>query len=447
MHFLRRARVPVACLPAALSAGLDAQARRFEPWVECDLSIEGRTITAVTKSGAAAPRDGATVTDLGGSLVFPGLVDAHTHLDKTHTWHRAPNPTGEFWDAIDVLGRDSALWTADDVRTRAAFGLRQAWAHGTVAIRTHLDAGSARGEVSHEVIASLREEWADRLTVQTVSMCNLAELPATGATRVLQVATAHGASALGGFPQPNPDLARQLDWLFAAARDAGLGVDLHVDESGLAHAECLRATAEAVLRNQFPHPVACGHCCSLAVQDPERAASTIGLIKAAGLTVIALPMCNLYLQHRGRSPSDPQGERGLRRTPLWRGVTLIHELIDAGVPVAAASDNVRDAFHAWGDYDLLEVLSQSIRIAHLDTRLDCAPALVSSTPASALGLTDTGRVGPGARADLIVTSAVTFNELLARPAAPRRLIHGESFREVTLPSLSELPPSLRHPSV
>ena len=35
--------------------------------------------------------------------------------------------------------------------------------------------------------------------------------------------------------------------------------------------------------------------------------------------------------------------------------------------VAAASDNVRDHWHRYGDYDLLEVFGWAVKLAHLDT--------------------------------------------------------------------------------
>ena len=49
-----------------------------------------------------------------------------------------------------------------------------------------------------------------------------------------------------------------------------------------------------------------------------------------------------------------------------------------------------------------------------------------------------GTVAPGAPADLVVFPARTFNELLARPAADRRLIHGEAFRPRIVPEYAEL---------
>ncbi|MBC8012028.1 MAG: amidohydrolase family protein, partial [Burkholderiales bacterium] len=292
---LRRARVPLACLPSGFAAADPVN----EPWAEVDIALDADRILSVAPAAPTAEPT-ANTHDLAGALVFPGLLDSHTHLDKTHTWHRSPNPDGEFWDACRILHADSARWTEEDVYRRAAFALETAYAQGTVALRTHLDSGGAVGPAAFAAINRLRQEWAGRITLQTVSLCNLQAFAEGEGARIVELTAKSGATALGGFPQPNPDLPRQLDSLMAAARELGIGLDLHVDESGLAHAECLRATAEAVLRNAFPHPVACGHNCSLAVQDPARAASTLDLVKEAGIRLISLPLCNLYLQGRDR---------------------------------------------------------------------------------------------------------------------------------------------------
>jgi cytosine deaminase len=444
MYLFRRARVPLSCLPASLQALPAGQDARLEPWAECDITVEGPRIVAVSPSTAAAftPSPTIGVTDLHGVIVLPGLLDVHTHLDKAHTWHRAPNPTGEFWDAIKALGDDSRRWTEADIYRRANFALRSAHAHGTNALRSHIDTGAgAVGEPGHAALQQLRQEWQGRIHLQTVSLCNLSAFAQGDAHRIVELTARYGATALGGFPQPNPDLPRQYDALMAAARELGIGLDLHVDESGLAHAECLRAAAEAVLRNQFPHPVACGHNCSLAIQDPTRAASTLDLVREAGLHIISLPLCNLYLQGRARGSADVITQvPGPPLTPRWRGITLLHEFMEAGVTVACGSDNVRDAFYAWGDLDAMEVYQESIRIAHLDTRLAASAAVVTTGPARIMGLHTQGygTVAPGAPADLVVFPARTFNELLARPAADRRLIHGEAFRPRIVPEYAEL---------
>src|SRR5207248_2671746 len=78
-------------------------------------------------------------------------------------------------------------------------------------------------------------------------------------------------------------------------------------------------------------------------------------VAEAGIAIVSLPMCNLFLQDR--TPG---------RTPRWRGVALLHEIRARGIRVAIASDNCRDPFYGYGDHDMLEVFREAVRIAHLD---------------------------------------------------------------------------------
>lgn len=426
MLILRRARVPVALLQSS------AAADPVEPAQLCDLTIVGARITAVAPAADTPPPAGATVVDLGGALVFPGFVDAHVHLDKAHTWDRAPNRSATFWDALTTLGRDRENWTAADLERRAEFALRCAFAHGTRIIRTHVDTGLPWAETSHAVMAMLRERWVGRIELQTVPLCGIADFSSEQGEKIAELSVRTGASALGGFAITSPELPGHLDRELATAREYGLGLDLHVDENGNAASEILRMIAEAVLRAEFPHPVVCGHCCSLAVQDPARQRSTIDLVKAAGLKIISLPMCNLYLQDRRPAEAFP-------RSPSWRGLTPIQDLLDAGVPVACASDNVRDAFFAFGDFDPLEVYSESVRLAHLDAaRLADSVRVVTATAAEIVGRPEYGRIAPGAPAHLVVTEARSFSELLSRPTGARRRVDGEKIHTPQRPVYAEL---------
>lgn len=431
MLFVRRARVPSAVLPRSLvPSATDA----LEPAVLCDLTIEGGRISAVARSSDLFPPIIASAHefDAAGALVFPAFADAHVHLDKTHTWHRAPNRSGTFSEALTTLAHDKENWTGADLHRRAGFALRTAWAHGTRAIRSHIDTGFPQAERSHVAMAELRAQWHGRIAIQTVPLCG-GDLYATSAgENIADLALRYGASALGGFLQMSPGLPAQLDRLLAIARDRGVGIDLHVDENGNPAAECLRHVAEAVIRSQFTLPVVCGHCCSLAVQEPARARSTIELLREARIGIISLPLCNLYLQDRRSAAA------AFPRTPLWRGLTLIHDLLDAGIPVACASDNVRDAFFAFGDYDLLEVYTQSVRLAHLDARLAESVSVVTRAAFDLMGLPDHGRIAPGAPAQLVVFAAHRFSELLSRPNAPRRCIDGEEIHTPPVPDFAEL---------
>ncbi len=415
-------------MPAAvLSEGFAGSAPDpLEPSVLCDIEIDGERISSVVASSGPGPGG----VDVGGSLTFPGLVDAHVHLDKTHTWGRAPNRSGTFDEALETLARDKENWTREDLLKRAGFGLHCAWEHGTRLIRTHVDTWLPFGEVNHAAMHELRQAWKGRIELQTVPLTGLANYSGGEGEQVADLAASYGASALGGFSRMVPGIGALLDRLLSLAKARGLGVDLHVDENGIPGEEVLREVALAVLRNQFPHPVVCGHCCSLAVQDEARQRSTIALVREAGVRIVSLPLCNAYLQDR-RGSQFP-------RTPRWRGLTLIHDLMDAGVPLAVASDNVRDAFHAYGDYDMAEVYLQSVRWAHLDERLGESARLVTSAAASLLGRPELGRVAPGSPAHLVVFPATSFSEFLSRPGSRRRLVDGESIRDARPPNYEEL---------
>jgi cytosine deaminase len=398
--------------------------------VLCDIAIDGARMASVSRSGGSGAPQGARQADLGGALAFPGFVDAHVHLDKAHTWSRAPNRSGTFAEALETLSRDKANWTRPDLMRRAGFALRSAWEHGTRAIRTHVDTWQPLVETSHAAMRDLRDEWRGRIELQTVPLTGLAEYSAVGGEAIADLAVRFGACALGGWSPMSAELPRQLDRLMAIAADRGVGLDLHVDENGRQAEEVLRSVAEAVLRNRFRQPVVCGHCCSLSVQAPERQRSTIALVKEAAIRVVSLPLCNLYLQDRR--------EAGFSRTPQWRGLTLVHDLLDAGVPVACASDNVRDAFHAFGDFDAAEVYAQSVKLAHLDSRLAESVAVVTTAAADIVGLPQMGRVAAGAPAHLVVFPARSIGELLSRPGSPRRIVDGEEIRKARPPGYDEL---------
>ena len=151
-------------------------------------------------------------------------------------------------------------------------------------------------------------------------------------------------------------------------------------------------------------------------------------VAEAGIAVVSLPMCNMYLQ-----------DRRAGRTPRWRGVTLIHELMAHDVPVAVASDNTRDPFYAYGDLDMVEVFREAVRIIHLDHPVSSWASLVARAPAAIIGRdADHGVIGAGRAADLVLFRARTWTELLARPQADRTVIRAGKAIDRTLPDYREL---------
>ncbi len=416
---IANARVPLCLLDGGFADAGEGLAR-------VDIEVVDGRISSVVPAGEVPPQDDACLIDQDGGQVWPGLVDVHTHLDKGHIWPRAENLDGTFAAALEAVAADHANWSAADLRRRMEFGLRCAHAHGTAAIRTHLDSQPPQHRISWPLFCELREEWADRIALQAVSLVTLDELRGPFAEELADlVAECNGV--LGCVTYMIPDLDAQLDRLFHLASERGLDLDLHVDESGDPSARSLRHIAEAAIRHRFEGRILCGHCCSLAVQEPDEARATLDLVAEAGIAIVSLPMCNLYLQDRVPG-----------RTPRWRGVTLLHEMAARGIRVALASDNCRDPFYGYGDHDVLEVFREAARIAHLDRPVGTWPAAVTSRPAEIMGLAGRGKIAPGAPADLILFRARHYSELLSRPQCDRIVLRAGVPIDTTLPDYREL---------
>lgn len=424
---LRNATVPASLLANAHRPPDNAAPAGAEGLVRVDIDIANRTIAAVVAAGTAPPTD-APVVDLDGAMVWPTFIDVHTHIDKGHIWPRQPNPDGTFDAALNAVDADRRTrWRADDVRSRMDFSLRCAWAHGTSVLRTHIDSASPQHRISWPVFAGMREAWKGRIDLQGVGLVAIEELRnASFLDELIGVVADHGG-IMGGVTYMVPDLAGLLDRLFDRAGHAGLDVDLHVDETGDPDARSLRAIADAVKRTGFDGRVVAGHCCSLSVQGDDEAAETIAAVADAGIGVVSLPMCNMYLQDR--TPG---------RTPRWRGVTRLHELAAAGVTTAVASDNTRDPFYAFGDLDMVEVMREAVRIGHIDHPVADAAGFVQTAPAVMVGRPQAATLETGGPADLVVFRARNFSELLSRPQDDRAVIRGGRAIDTTLPDYREL---------
>jgi cytosine deaminase len=417
---LKNATVPAALVenppPGAGPDGL----------VRADVFIRDGKFEKVLKPGHTMHY---TIWDLGGEMVFPCFVDCHTHIDKGHIAPRAPNPDGTFMSALAAVGADRAEhWRAYEVASRMYFSLRCAFVHGTAALRTHIDSIPPQEEISWPVFEYMRSEWEGQIALQGVSLVTLELVREQAWFAKLADRVAAAKGVLGAATFMLPDLDTLLDDVVRAAMDRGLDLDFHADETLDPDAAALDRIAEAVLRNGFEGRVLVGHCCSLARQADDQARRTLDKVAKAGLSIVSLPMCNLYLQDR----------RGDGTTPRLRGVTLLHEMKARGIPVAVASDNTRDPFYAYGDLDMLEVFREATRILHFDHPFADWPAAVGATPAKAMGLPQYGKIAPGNPAEFIIFSARDWSELLSRPQSDRRVYRNGRLVTEELPEYSEL---------
>ncbi len=419
-HLLTRARLPQWLLPAnwpqmsgqPALADIAMHAGRIVSMAPCD---------AAAPRGAVAPQTGGVV-DLNGAPVLPGLVDAHTHLDKTFTLPRIGNVKPGLLAAIEAIAIDRDKWTAPDIFERANQGLQWAYEAGVTHLRSHCDwrDSPTAAPLAWPVLGELAQAWAGRITLERVNITPLSLYTQQADAMALakQVAASGPEAKLGGFVHSTNWDIQALRHLLQAAHHHNLDVDLHVDEELNPAAQGLASTAAVMKELQFDRRVVCGHTCALAAQSTSQALATLDAVAQLPITLITLPMANLLLQDAATGV-----------TPRQRGVTLVQEARARGIPVLIASDNVQDPFCAVGSYDPLEAFSAGVLAAQLSPAFDvwtealCRPDwLGSGTPCLPLQA--------GAPADLLVFLAANSSGFPSRhqPRAVLRngkLVHGQ----------------------
>jgi cytosine/creatinine deaminase len=357
-------------------------------------------------SSTSTPAD--DVVDIEGWLVLPSAVEPHAHLDKAFLAERVENATGDLHGAIEAMDRLAPSIDHDDIVERAERAARRMAANGYTAVRTHVDATEYNGLTNVTALLEVRARVADVIDVQIVP---LAGFPITGAAgaehrALLRAALDAGADLAGGCPHLEADGAIEAatDVLLGIAADAGVGVDLHTDETLDPSVMGLEYLARQVLAG-FPHAVTASHCVSLGQQPAPEQQRIAELVAAAGIGVVTLPHTNLWL-----------GGRGMQ--PVPRGLTAVAALRAAGVPVAAGADNLQDPFNPLGRACPFETAGLMILTAH--DLPHTAWAAVSTDARRVLGLPG-GTIAVGAPADLVAVPAATLREAIADGSSSRRV--------------------------
>ena len=315
---------------------------------EVDVVVEAGLVVEHVPAGSRPP-----TVDLEGRLLLPAFCEPHAHLDKALTADVVPNPAGDLMGAIEAWSQRYHERTTDEIHERASRAIGLALAAGATSVRTHVDVGAEIGQRGVDALTRLRGELTD-VDLQVVALVNCPMSGPEGAHNRASLAAAieSGVDLIGGCPHLEDDSQGLIDVVLDAAIDAGVGVDLHVDETLDPDMLSLRLLARSVLGRGFTLPVTASHCVSLSMQEPQVQREVAGLVAEADIGVVALPQTNLFLQARG-VPTAPA-----------RGITPLGVLRDAGVRIAAGGDNVQDPFNPMGRGDPLETASLAVTAAH-----------------------------------------------------------------------------------
>ena len=360
-----------------------------------DLLTEDGCVHRLLAPGVSA--DGHPESDLAGRILLPRLVEPHCHLDKCHTVSRLGSVGGGLHRAIESQQSDRSRWTRDDLRERMGRGLAELRSSGCGAVRTHIDwdpkhTPEGTTPLAWDVMGEIAGKTSPNLVVQRCALLSLEKFDdrsyVSGVTRLLSASE----GVLGVFVLGQAHMARRLRCVIELAEQHALALDFHVDESLEHPPEGLDTIARVVTETGFEGPVLCGHACALTNLEGDPLKRLVETIARSGISIVALPGTNLYLQGRGE------------RTPQRRGITRVRELWDAGVAVAFGSDNVADAFCPVGRLDPMHALALAVVTAHLDPPFGPWLTSVTTNARQAIGL-DPQPIDRIRSADLLVADA------------------------------------------
>jgi cytosine/creatinine deaminase len=366
----------------------------------------------IAEIGPSLPASDAETLTVDGQLVLPGLVDMHQHLDKSRTRALLDNPSGTLMGASAAYRALAPSITKEQMIARARRTVEACSAHGTVAIRSHTNIDPQTGVRGVEAMVELRAQCAAFMRIQVVGHVT------SGATSMLPESDAWlreaidlGIDAIGGVPAFSSEPVALLKLLFDSAERSGLPLDMHIDE----HLDAGRAMFSELARMTRAYGMAgrvvAGHSSALSAMPPDEARRTIDELREAGVGIVTLPAANLFLQGRDADRLPP------------RGLTRVKELWAAGIPVAAASDNIQDPFVPTGSGDLLEIARWTLLAGQLGLGdLRKVFEMVGTVPAQMMGLGTDWGIRPGARADLLIARAETIDDLVAGDALERTVM-------------------------
>jgi cytosine deaminase len=383
--------------------------------MELDLVIRRANVVGLEKIKDIAIEDGRIVkicdeveefgeeeVDARGRLTSPGFVDAHMHLDKALLGQETPNVSGTLREAIEIMGRKKREFKVETVKERAVRVVKMAVGNGTTTLRTNVDVDPIVGLTGLEALLHVKEECSDLADIQIVAFPQEGMTNIEGAEELLREAMKRRADVVGGIPALDPDPQQHIDKIFSIARDFGVDISMHIDESDDPRDLTLEYYAEKAIEEEYPRNMTAGHCCSLAAVDDGVASRVIRKVCEAGINVVALPSTNLYLQGRGDN------------YPIRRGITRVRELLNAGVNVLYASDNIRDPFNPFGNANMLELALILAHGAHMGGMDDLETIFRMGTvnAARAVGIKEDYGIEEGKKADIVVLDAQSPQEAI-----------------------------------
>lgn len=360
-----------------------------------DIAIENGEIYEIGKIDGDAEKE----IDAEGRLISSCYIDPHIHLDKVLIVDDLPpNESGTLQEAIELIWERKRNYTIEEVKERAKEVMEMAISNGTLKMRTNVDVDTIGGLTPLKGVLAAREEIGDRMDLQIVAFPQEGIVRDPGTEELMRDAMENGADLVGGMPhheKSHEDAEEHVDIAFDIAKEFGVDIDMHVDETDDSNSRTLEIVADKTIEEGYEGRVTAAHTCALAAYPDDYAEKVIEKVKRAEINMVTNPATNLVIQGR----DDNQ--------PVRRGITRVKELIEAGINVSFGQDCIKDAFYPFGKADMLEVALITAHAAHLSMpdQIRKVFRMMTENAAKILGADDEYALEVGNPANLVIVDA------------------------------------------
>jgi cytosine/creatinine deaminase len=368
-----------------------------------DIGIVGATIAAIAPDLVADAQE----LDAADCLVIPGLIETHIHLDKTCILERCRIEEGTVAEAVRETAAAKRDFTLEDVYARGKRTLERCIAHGTTHMRTHVELDPGIGMIGFDAVNQLARDYAWAIDVELCVFPQEGLTNYPGTEELLIEGMRRGARAIGAAPYFDSDPRRQIDRIFAIARDFDAEIDMHLDLAESTEGMQVEYVCRKTEEFGWGGRVAVGHVTQMSLLPPERFGAIAAQLASAGVAVTILPSTDLHLMGRSHDHAIP------------RGVVPAEPLRKAGVTCSISTNNVLNPFTPYGDGSLIRMANLYANVCHVSRPADLAGCfdMISGAAAKLMRLEDYG-IRVGGPADLVCLDAKNPTEAIATLAQP-----------------------------
>jgi cytosine/adenosine deaminase-related metal-dependent hydrolase len=362
------------------------------------LIVDGRI--AAMGAGLSAPA-GFPVEEGGGCLMLPGLVEAHTHLDKSLLglpWY--VNEVGpKLLDKIDNERLNKRRLNMDPY-VQSFRQTVQSSQYGSTHIRSHVDVDTDHGMWGVEGIMRMREDCRDIIDVEIVAFPQSGLLRRPGTLELMHEAMKLGSEVVGGLDPCaiDRDPKGHLDAVFGLCQTYGKALDIHLHEPGEMGAFSFDLIIERTRALGMKGKVTVSHAFCLGSPDRDLVDPLIEQIAELDIAIMTTG-------------------------PAARPAPTIKRLLAAGIRVCSGSDGIRDTWGPYGNGDMLErAMFVGLRNnCRSDAEMRLAFDVVTTQGAKVMELEGYG-LAVGSRADLLLVPGESIADAVVTRSAQRRVI-------------------------